>query len=423
MKIKGFIKCVSRAACYTLLAAAVLSIGLFSLPASAQSKQSKQSKNNSPTQLTLHVQAVAKNLQAPTAMVFPGIGEAWITEQSGKIRVMKNGTLADEPLMDLKKMLTKMNPGYEERGLLGIALHPQFATNKKFYIVYSTPSTPSASSGQKPNHTEVLAEYVMPAGSYQVDPNSGRIILTAEKPGGNHNGGCIQFGPDGYLYLSFGDGGGQHDQHGEIGNGQNLNTWLGKILRINVNTTSGYTVPADNPFVGRADVKPEIWAYGFRNVWRFSFDKTSGQLFAGDVGQDLWEEVDIVTKGANCGWRIMEGTHCHNPAAGCDTTGITMPISEYPHKEGLSITGGFVYNGKSLPALRNKYVFADWTGPVFYLTKSGAAWSRGKITLQNIPEGTRITSFSQDSSGELYIMTNPETGPDNKNGTVYKIVK
>jgi glucose/arabinose dehydrogenase len=387
-----------------------IAIALFSANVFAQTQKL-------PLPIKLKIQAVAENLQAPTAMVFLKNGDAWITEQTGKIRVMKNGKLTDEVLLDLKSKLPKMNPGYEERGLLGIALHPLFASNKKFYVFYSTPST------QKSNHTDVIAEYLSPQGPGPVDTNSGRIILTVEKPDGNHNGGCLQFGFDGYLYFSLGDGGGQHDKHGEIGNGQNLNTWLGKILRIDINTNSGYTVPKDNPFVGRTDVKPEIWAYGFRNPWRFSFDQTSGQLFAGDVGQDKWEEVDIVKKGANYGWRIVEGTHCHNPETGCEVEGITMPIADYSHGEGLSITGGYVYNGKQLNVLKSKYVFADWTGPVFYLQKRGDNWLRGKLILQNIPEGTRVTAFGEDISGELYILTNPETGPDNTRGAVYKIVK
>jgi glucose/arabinose dehydrogenase len=375
-----------------------------------------KTSNDLPT-ITLKVQQVATNLEALTAMAFPGNGDIWVTEQKGKIRVIRNGKLNDLPLLDLKSKLVKVNDGYEERGLLGLALHPLFKSNRKFYVFYSAPST------QKSDHTGVLAEYTLPAGSGLVDPNSGRIILTVEGPDGNHNGGCIQFGPDGYLYVSFGDGGGQHDKHGQIGNGQNLGTLLGKILRIDINTTVGYKVPKDNPFVGKTNVKPEIWAYGFRNPWRFSFDKTSGQLFAGDVGQDLWEEVDIINKGANYGWRIVEGTHCHNPATGCDIKGITMPITEYSHKEGISVTGGYVYNGNQLPVLKSKYLFADWTGPVFYLQKAGANWQRGKVSLQNIPQNLKITSFGEDPGGELYILTNPDTGPGNTKGIVFKIVK
>ena len=393
-----------------------LAIGLqlFTMNAAAQAQSTQ--KSGGPLPVTVKIQAVAENLQAPTALIFPGNGDAWVTEQTGKIRVIRNGVLTDDFVLDLSSKLTKINNGYEERGVLGITLHPRFGSNKKFYVMYSTPSV------QKSNHTEVLAEYTLPAAG-PVDPNSGRIILTEEKPQGNHNGGCLQFGPDGYLYFSFGDGGGQHDNHGEIGNGQNLNTWLGKILRIDVNVPSGYAVPKDNPFVGRTDAKPEIWAYGFRNVWRFSFDKATGQLFAGDVGQDKWEEVDIITKGANYGWRINEGTHCHNPETGCDVKGVTMPITEYPHSVGLSVTGGYVYNGKAIAALKGRYVFADWTGPAFYLQKKGNQWLRGKLMFQDIPEGTRITSFGEDPSGELYILTNPETGPDNTKCTVYKIVK
>lgn len=370
-----------------------------------------------PSLITLKVQRVAENLQAPTAMAFPGNGDVWITEQTGKIRVIKNGKMNDLPLMDLGGKLVKINEGYDERGLLGIALHPQFQSNKKFYVFYSTPSS------QKSDHTGVVAEYKMSPTSDEVDPAGGRVILTIEEPQSNHNGGCIQFGPDGYLYVSLGDGGGQHDKHGEFGNGQKMDTWLGKILRIDINSNTGYSVPKDNPFVGKTDVKPEIWAYGFRNPYRFSFDKVSKQLFAGDVGQDTWEEVDIVEKGANYGWRVMEGTHCHNPATGCDVKGITMPIAEYNHKEGVSVAGGYVYNGKQVPVLKNKYLFGDWTGPVFYLQKAGAQWQRGKVTLVGFPQYSKITGFGEDPSGELYVLTNPDTGPGNTKGSVYKIVR
>lgn len=374
-------------------------------------------KSIDPAPITLRVDEFANNLQAPTAIAFPANGDVWITEQTGKIRVIKNGRLSDMPLLDMHSKLIKLTNGYDERGLLGIAIHPQFKSNKKFYLFYSTTST------QKSDHTGVLAEYKLPANSNQVDPNSGRIVLTIEEPEPNHNGGCIQFGPDGYLYLSFGDGGGQHDKHGEFGNGQKMDTWLGKILRVDVNTNSGYTVPKNNPFVGKTNVKPEIWAYGFRNPYRFSFDKASGQLFAGDVGQDTWEEVDIVNKGANYGWRLMEGTHCHNPATGCDTKGITMPIAEYNHREGNSVIGGYVYNGQQLPVLKSKYLFADWTGKVYYLQKAGVEWQRGKVTVQNFPENAKITGFGEDPAGELYVLTNPDTGPDNTKGTVYKFTK
>jgi glucose/arabinose dehydrogenase len=387
------------------------------LPSYIFSNKKALIKSDEPSPVTVKALQIADNLEAPTAMAFPGNGTVWITEQTGKIRVIKNGKMSDVPLMDMHGKLSRINTGYDERGLIGITLDPKFSTNKKFYIYYSAPPT------GKYDHTGVLAQYKLSENSDQVDPNSGRIILTVEAPQGNHNGGCIQFGPDGYLYLGLGDGGGQGDKHGDFGNGQNLNTWLGKILRIDVNTDSGYIVPKDNPFVGRADVKPEIWAYGFRNPWRFSFDKATKQLFVGDVGQDTWEEVDIVNKGENYGWRIAEGNHCYNPAVNCDIKGITMPIFDYNHREGICIIGGFVYNGKQLPDLKSKYIFADWTGPIFYLQKTGDKWLRGKISVQNYPENLKITSIGEDPSGELYVLTNPDTGPNNSKGAVYKFTK
>jgi glucose/arabinose dehydrogenase len=368
------------------------------------------------SQITLSVQQITSNLEAPTALAFPGNGDIWVTEQKGNIRIIRNGELIETPLLDLAAKIVKLNGSYEERGLLGIALHPEFKSNKKLYVFYSAPSQ------QNSNHTGVLAEYTLPA-SGQIDANSGRIILSIEEPEGNHNGGCIQFGPDGYLYLGFGDGGGQGDKHGQFGNGQKMDTWLGKILRIDVNTSTGYLVPKNNPFTGKKDVKPEIWAYGFRNPYRFSFDKASGQLFAGDVGQDEWEEVDVVNKGANYGWRLMEGTHCYNPAENCDTTGITPPIAEYNHKEGVSVIGGYVYNGDQLSALKGKYVFADWTGPLFSLQKEGTKWVRSKIILKNIPPNLKITGFGEDPEGELFLLTNSDTGPANTKGSVFKIIK
>jgi len=368
-----------------------------------------------PSAISLGVRAVANTLQAPTSMVFPSNDEIWIAEQTGKIRVVKQGKLTADPVVDLAPKLPKLQDGYEERGLLGLALHPDFKTNRKFYVYYSTPSK------QNSNHTGVLAEYHLKSDNH-ADVGEGRVILSIEEPDGNHNGGCVQFGPDNFLYLSLGDGGGQGDKHGEIGNGQNLDTWHGKILRIDINAESGYKVPQDNPFVGKPGTKPEIWAYGFRNPWKFSFDRATRQLFVGDVGQNEWEEVDIVNKGGNYGWRLMEGTHCYNPKD-CDTTGLIMPIAEYSHREGVSVTGGYVYNGKQIPSLKGKYLFADWNGPVFYLKKEGSKWIRTRTRLQNMPEEMKITSFGEDAAGELYVLTNPETGPDNSSGTLYKIIK
>jgi len=392
-------------------------IAICVLPSYVLHKSKQDTKNAEPAAITVKVKQITDNLRSPTAVTFPGNSEIWVTEQPGLVRVVNNGKLLAEPLLDLRSKMLKVNNGYEERGLLGICLHPQFKSNKKFYVFYSATTT------GKFDHKDVIAEYRLSANGGKIDPNSGRIILAVDKPEGNHDGGCIQFGPDGYLYISFGDGGGQGDKHGEFGNGQNKNALLGKILRIDVNMGSPYNVPKSNPFVGKKDIRPEIWAYGFRNPYRFSFDKTTGELFAGDVGQDLWEEVDIVKKGANYGWRLMEGTHCYNPATGCDIKGITMPIAEYSHKEGISVIGGYVYSGKQLAVLKSKYVFADWVGKAFYLQKSGNGWQRGKIALQGMPADLKIIGFGEDPSGELYILTNADTTPENAKGSIYQIVR
>lgn len=364
--------------------------------------------------ISLKAELVVGDLQAPTDMVFPANGTIWVTEQNGKIKVIKGGKVTGV-LLDLGDKMVDVNQGYDERGLLGITLHPSFATNKKFYVFYSAPT-----SGHY-DHKGMVVEYKLLPNSENVDAGSARVILSIEEPESNHNGGCIKFGHDGYLYISLGDGGGGGDQHGTIGNGQNLGTWLGKILRVDVNDANNYKIPADNPFVHAAGAKPEIWAYGLRNPYRFSFDKASGQLFAGDVGQNQWEEVDIVTKGANYGWRITEGTHCYNPRSGCDTKGTTMPITEYGHREGVSVAGGYVYNGTHLPALKGRYIFGDWSGPLFYLQNAGGAWQRGKITLDNYPHNIRIMGFAEDPSGEIYLLTNTENGPSGKGCGIYRI--
>ena len=369
--------------------------------------------------LNIKLQLVASALQAPLYVAFPGNGEMLAVEQTGIIKLYKNGKLSPTPFLDIRSKMVKLGSDYDERGLLGLALSPNFKTNHKFYVYYSAPPTGSF------DNTGTLAEFKTTASGDAADPNSERVLLTVQHPESNHNGGCLQFGRDGYLYISEGDGGGAGDKHnGTIGNGQNMNTLLGKILRIDVNRGTTYTVPKDNPFVGRANTKPEIWAYGLRNTWRYSFDKATGQLFAGDVGQDTYEEVDIINKGGNYGWHITEATHCFSPATGCSFKGITMPIAEYSHHEGASITGGYVYNGKALTGFTGKYIFADWTGPIFYLQKSGSEWKRGKLVITgNHPNDLKITSFGEDPSGELYLITNEDTGPGGVKGAIYKIVR
>jgi glucose/arabinose dehydrogenase len=357
---------------------------------------------NSPVKLK--VQLITDNLTSLTSFAEPKdqSGRLFICEQEGRIRIIKKGVLLTTPFLDIKADVLKRE-GSDERGLLGLAFHPNYAKNHKYYIYYSSriPKTPGV------DHHSIVKEFTGSAQNPDItDQKSGKVVLEFNEPESNHNGGDIKFGSDGYLYIAVGDGGGGDDRHGDIGNGQNLNTLLGKILRIDVNTAP-YVVPKDNPFVGQENARPEIYAYGLRNPWRISFDKANGRLFAGDVGQNAWEEVDIITKGGNYGWRVREGLHengkyKNDPAP----KNPIEPITDYAHKEGISITGGFVYRGKQIPALVGKYVFADWMGPIWTLTDTKKPqWLREKLSISKDAGYWQITSFGEDQAGELYLVT------------------
>lgn len=374
---------------------------------------------NNKKSIPIKLLKIADGLHSPVSAIFAPDGLMFLAEQTGQIRIIKDNSLVEDPFLDLQNKLIKLSGAYDERGLLGIAFHPNFAVNKKFYVYYSAPSKVKGS-----DHQSVISEFKVGTNPLQADPASERVLFTVQQPESNHNGGELKFGPDGYLYIGLGDGGGAGDKHGKTGNGQDLSTFLGKILRIDVKTDGAYRVPEDNPFVSDKQAKPEIWAYGLRNPWRFSFDKKSGQLFAADVGQNKFEEVNIIEKGGNYGWKIMEASHCYDPETNCKTEGLTLPIHEYEHKIGISITGGYVYNGKAIPSLSGKYIFADWTGPIFFLEQDGKVWKNGNIELVNKPSGDlKILGFAEDNDAELYILTNQEVGPKGKNGAVYKIIK
>lgn len=373
---------------------------------------------NSPAPLlTFKAQQVIDGLQAPLDMAFIDNGEILVAEQGGKVKEIKNGKLLDVPLLDISSKLVKLMP-VDVRGLLGFAIHPKFKSNHKIYVFYSAPAI-----NEKTDHRDIVAEYTLSANSAAPDPNSGRILFAADEPGQGDNGGCLKFGPDGYLYIAMGDGGGGGDKHGPIGNGQNRNTLLGKILRIDVNSDSTYRIPNNNPFIGQPGVRSEIWAYGLRNPWRFSFDSRTRQLFTSDVGEGAWEEIDIIKKGGNYGWRMVEGNHCFNPKQDCEFTGIIKPIAEYDHKNGICIIGGYVYNGKQLSGQKGKYFFADWTGPIYYIERKENEWQQGQVQLQNYPSNLKITSWGEDPSGELYIITNGGNLLSETKGAIYKIVK
>ena len=280
-----------------------------------------------------------------------------------------------------------------ELGLLGLAFHPRFAENRKIYVNY----TARKGSGSETR----IAELTLPAGAPLGQATNERVLLTQDQPYSNHNAGQLQFGPDGFLYVGFGDGGSAGDPQD---NAQDPGTFLGKMLRIDVDRSEGgkpYAVPADNPFVGREGWLPEIWALGLRNPWRYSFDP-QGRLIVADVGQNKFEEIDLVASGDNLGWNVREGFHCYEPPEGCKSEGFVDPIHEYPRREGQSITGGYVYLGERIPALRGRYVFTDYV--------SGALWSiplpKARERVQSKSHGDTgrvVATLGRDAKGELYF--------------------
>jgi glucose/arabinose dehydrogenase len=327
-----------------------------------------------------------------------GSGRLFVAEQGGTVRIIRNGALEAVPFLDISGIVTAGG----EQGLLGLAFPPGFSAKRYFYVHY----TNRLNVGDT-----VIARYRLSADPNLADPASGQQILTATQPFGNHNGGQLSFGPDGFLYIGLGDGGSGGDP---LGNGQSLTTLLGKILRID--SESGaipYLIPSGNPFLGGR--VSEIWAYGLRNPWRFSFDRKTGDLYIGDVGQGQFEEVDFQpassSGGENYGWNIMEGAHCFN-APTCTQTGLVLPVQEYPHADGdCSVTGGYVYRGALFPELRGVYLYGDFcTGRIWGLRRFGGSWVNRLL----LDTALNISTFGEDEAGELYLA-------DYASGTIYTI--
>lgn len=325
-----------------------------------------------------------------------GSGRLFVLEQTGRVQVVQDGERLATPFLDLSGLVTPIN-GYSEQGLLGLVFHPNYAENGRFFVDYTDR-----------NGTSVVAEYAVSAADPNLaDPNSRRELLRVEQPYANHNGGMLAFGPDGYLYISLGDGGSAGDPQA---NAQNPWTLLGSILRIDVDTPpqgqAAYSIPVDNPYSDNGLGLPELWAIGLRNVWRFSFDRATGDLYLGDVGQDLWEEVDFqaagFSGGANYGWNRYEGNH---PYSGAEAPrGMVLPITEYAHSEGgCSISGGYVYRGVDLPDLEGAYFFGDWcTGNIWATYRDETETWQTNLFLPT--SGHMITSFGEDEAGELYVV-------------------
>jgi glucose/arabinose dehydrogenase len=315
-----------------------------------------------------------------------GSGRLFILEQDGLIRIFQNGALLATPFLDIRDRV--LSGG--ERGLLGLAFHPQYAQNGYFYVNYTNLQG-----------NTIIARFQVSSGDpNHADPSSEKRLIFVQQPYPNHNGGEVAFGPDGYLYLGLGDGGSQGDPNDH---GQSLNTLLGKILRIDVDHGDPYAIPPDNPFQGKG--KAEIWAYGLRNPWRFSFDRATGDLYIGDVGQDLWEEIDYLPAGSpggtNFGWSYMEGFHTYRNRTPPQNLQLTPPVAEYSHQFGCAVTGGYVYRGQELPDWQGVYLFGDYcSGNVWGLLRSPDGSWQQEMLYQNVG---RISSFGEDEAGEIYL--------------------
>lgn len=346
-----------------------------------------------PSDVRVLLEEVASGFASPVfATSAPdGSGRLFVVEQAGVVRVLKGGQRLERPFLDITDLVESGG----ERGLFSIAFPPDFNETRAVYVSYT-----------KKGGDSVVAHYPLAEGEEDVlDASSGAATLTQSQPQSNHNGGMILFGPDGYLYIGFGDGGGAGDRgsgHASEGNGQSLGTWLGKLLRIDVSGTQTYTVPDDNPDLG-AGARPEIWAYGLRNPWRFGFDRETGDLWIGDVGQWEREEIDFQAAasrgGENYGWNVFEGTKRFRAGEAKDHV---PPVYDYSRAGGhCSVTGGYVYRGEAIPALRGAYVFGDYcSGLIWSLAKRGEEWD-ARLLLES---GLSISSFGEDAAGEILVV-------------------
>jgi glucose/arabinose dehydrogenase len=354
--------------------------------------------------VTIKAEPVVTGLSSPVDITHAGDGSGrlFIILQGGRIVIFDGVQILSPPFLDITSLVSSGG----ERGLLGAAFHPNYVGNGFFYVSYTDTAGDS-----------VIARYSVSLDPNRADPTSGVILLTIPQPFSNHNGGQLHFGPDGYLYIGIGDGGSGGDPQN---NGQDLGTLLGKILRIDVDSGFPFTVPPDNPFVGVVGAREEIWSFGLRNPWRFSFDRLTGDMFIGDVGQNSWEEVDFQPAnsagGENYGWRLMEGNSCFNPAINCNNGTLTLPILVYDHSVGCSVTGGYLYRGSKNPNLNGLYLYGDFcSGLIWGAQEDGLG---GWITTVLLDTNFSISTFGEDESGEIYFAHLSAI-----DGTIYQVVQ
>jgi glucose/arabinose dehydrogenase len=398
------------------------------------------------------LEPVIEDLVAPIGLVAaPGDAErSFVVEQTGRIHVLRGTERAATPFLDLSDELVRLDTEYDERGLLGLAFHPGYASNGRFFVYYSVPA--SATTAGAVDHTNRLSEFRVSDDPDLADPTSERVVLEFDQPQPNHSGGALGFGPDEFLYLGTGDGGGRGDAdegHSPQGNAQDPSKLNGKVLRLDVDGEEPYVIPPDNPFVG-GEGRPEIFADGFRNPWRLAWEPDGDRRFlVSDVGYGRYEEIDAVTSGGNYGWRIREGAHCLDidaplddvtgcPTVAADGRPLIDPIVEYTHREvGIAVVGGYVYRGGDLPDLRGRYVFADfsadWTtnepdphGSLLVADPTGTPegpWPWRRLVVADDPLGQMfVTGMGEDAAGELYVMARHSFGPIGQTGFVFRIV-
>ncbi|MFC2030545.1 PQQ-dependent sugar dehydrogenase [Chloroflexota bacterium] len=344
-----------------------------------------------PAAVRVELQVVVGGLDTPLAIANAGDGSGrlFVVEKKGLVRVVQDGALAGVPFLDIRD---RVGSSSSEQGLLGLAFHPDYENNGLFFVNYT--SLQGATT---------VARYAMGAETNRADAGSEVLILSLDQPAANHNGGHLAFGPDGYLYIGTGDGGGSGDRYG---NGQNGQTLLGTMLRLDVDSGLPYVVPATNPFAGRPNARDEIWALGLRNPWRYSFDRLTGDLYIADVGQNQYEEVNFQPAtsggGQNYGWPIMEGKHCFPADQPCERAGLVLPVREYDHTAGCSVTGGYVYRGQDFPVLTGIYLFGDYcSGRIWGLSPAGdGEWRVSELARAD----GQLSSFGEDERGELYLL-------------------